>query len=69
VRAEDGRAANAVLKADMLMSTGFMGSLLLLVAPGALSGAMVLAAGLLLLASDVFGLDSRREADANAAAS
>jgi 4-hydroxybenzoate polyprenyltransferase len=67
VQAADGRAANAVLKADMLLSTGFMASLLLLVAPGAQSAAMVLAAALLLLASDVLGLDSRRQADAHVA--
>jgi 4-hydroxybenzoate polyprenyltransferase len=64
VRAEDASAANGVLKTDMLITTGFMASLLLLVAPGAQSVAMVVAAGLLLWASDAIGLDSRREADA-----
>jgi 4-hydroxybenzoate polyprenyltransferase len=63
VSAEDGRAANGILRADMLLSTGFMASLLLLVSPRAQSVAMVMIAGLLLFGSDLFGLDSRREAD------
>jgi 4-hydroxybenzoate polyprenyltransferase len=67
VRAEDGKTANGVLKADMLLSSGFIASLLLLVSPGVLSGTMVLAAGLLLWASDALGLDSRRQADATVA--
>lgn len=64
IRAEDGRTANDVLRADMLLSTSFMASLLLLVAPCAQSVAMALAAALLLICSDLLGIDSRREADA-----
>jgi 4-hydroxybenzoate polyprenyltransferase len=66
IRAEDGKAANAILRVDMLLSTSFMASLLLLVAPRAQSVAMVLTAALLLLVSDFLGVDSRREADVTA---
>ena len=63
IRAGDGKMANAILRADMLVSTSFMASLLLLVAPGPQSAAMVLAAAVLLFGSDLLGIDSRREAD------
>ena len=64
VRAEDGTAANAILRADMLLSTGFIASLLLLVSPRGLSVVMVIVAALILFGSDALGLDSRRQADA-----
>ena len=52
--------ANAVLKADMLVSTGFLATVLLLVAPNGSSVVFVLAGALTLLGSDLLGLDSRR---------
>jgi 4-hydroxybenzoate polyprenyltransferase len=63
MRAENGKMANSVLRVDMLLSTSFMASLLLLVAPRAQSVAMALTAAVLLLCSDLLGIDSRREAD------
>lgn len=63
VRAEDGASANTVLRADMWLSTGFLTSLLLLVAPTAPSVVMALAAGAMLFGTDLLGLDSRRVAD------
>jgi 4-hydroxybenzoate polyprenyltransferase len=66
IRAKDGKAANAVLRADMLPSTSFMATLILLVAPTPQSVGMVVAAALLLFGSDLLGIDSRREADASA---
>jgi len=63
VRAVDGGAANTVLRADMWLSTGFLASLLLLVAPTVASVTMALGAAVMLFGSDLFGLDSRRKAD------
>jgi hypothetical protein len=63
VRADDGASANTILRADMWLSTGFLTTLLLLVAPTAPSLVMALAAGLMLFGTDLFGLDSRRIAD------
>lgn len=68
VRAEDGGASNTVLRTDMWLSTGFLTSLLLLVAPTEPSVVMALAAGFMLLATDLLGLDSRRKADFTTAA-
>lgn len=67
VRADSGRAANAVLRVDMHLSTAFLATLLLLIAPTRVSLAMVGAAAAVLLGSDVLGLDSRREADVSVA--
>jgi 4-hydroxybenzoate polyprenyltransferase len=63
VRAADGKAANGVLRVDMRLSTAFLATLTLLVAPTASSLVMVAAAALLLFVSDLFGLDSRRDID------
>lgn len=63
VRADDGASANTILRADMWLSTGFLTSLLLLVAPTTPSIVMAFAAGLILLGTDLFGLDSRRVVD------
>lgn len=68
-RATDGASANAVLRTDMWLSTGFLASLALLVAPTAPTLVMVLAAGMMLFGSDLLGLDSRRLADTTPAAS
>ncbi len=67
VRAEHGPAANDVLRTDMMLSIGFIASLLLLVAPQESSVIAIVVAGMVLLASDLLGLDSRRGADAMAA--
>jgi 4-hydroxybenzoate polyprenyltransferase len=63
VRAADGKVANTVLRVDMRLSTAFLATLTLLIAPSATSWVMVAAAALMLVASDVLGLDSRREID------
>jgi 4-hydroxybenzoate polyprenyltransferase len=63
VRASDAASSNAVLRADMWLSTGFLTSLLLLVAPTAASFVMALAAACILFGTDALGLDSRRRAD------
>lgn len=64
VRAKTAAAANQVLKTDMLVSTGFIATLLLLIAPRPESLATIAMGGLILLVSDFFGLDSRRRVDA-----
>jgi 4-hydroxybenzoate polyprenyltransferase len=66
VRAGDGSSSNAVLRTDMWLSAGFLTSLLVLVSPTPSSFAMILAAAVMLFGSDVFGLDSRRQADVKA---
>jgi 4-hydroxybenzoate polyprenyltransferase len=63
VRAEDGASGNRVLKTDMLISTGFMASLLLLVAPTVESAGVATAGALILVGTDLLGLDSRRQVD------
>lgn len=65
VRAKDGASGNGVLRTDMLISTGFIATLLLSVAPTVESAGMVVVGGLILVGSDLLGLDSRREADVN----
>jgi len=65
VRAPDGVAGNELLRTDMTISTGFIASLLLLVAPGPAGIVAVGAAGLVLVATDLLGLDSRRGVDAS----
>jgi 4-hydroxybenzoate polyprenyltransferase len=64
VHARDGATGNAILRADMLISSGFVATLLLLIAPTVTSLVAVGAGTLLFVASDWLGLDSRREADA-----
>lgn len=68
IRAADGKAANAVLRGDMFLSTGFLATLTVLVAPTVASLVMVSAAALILLTSDLLGLDSRRDVDVTAGA-
>jgi 4-hydroxybenzoate polyprenyltransferase len=65
VRAKDGASGNDVLRADMLISTGFMASLLLSVAPTSESVGMVVVGTLILVGTDLLGLDSRRQVDVN----
>jgi 4-hydroxybenzoate polyprenyltransferase len=62
-RADQGAAGNAVLKADMLVSSGFIASLLLLISPTPLSISVVLSGAVVLFGSDGLGLDSRRATD------
>jgi 4-hydroxybenzoate polyprenyltransferase len=64
VRASDAAKANKVLKADMLLSIGFIGTLLLLVAPRHESLVVAIVAAVVLFGSDLLGLDSRRQSDA-----
>jgi 4-hydroxybenzoate polyprenyltransferase len=68
VRSRDGAAANAVLRTDMLLSSGFIATLTLLIAPTATSFGTVGTAAVVFFASDLLGLDSRRQADAQASA-
>ncbi len=63
VRAEDGATGNVVLRADMLISSGFIATLLLLVAPRPESVVMVVLGAAIIAASDRLELDSRRDAD------
>jgi len=63
VRAADGASANAVLKTDMLISTGFIASLLLSIAMTAESVVMVIVGAFILVGTDLLGLDSRRQVD------
>ena len=58
MRAEDGATGNAVLRADMLISSGFIATLLLLVAPRTESVAMVIVGAAILFGSDRLELDS-----------
>jgi 4-hydroxybenzoate polyprenyltransferase len=53
VQASGGRAANLVLRADMRLSTAFLATLLLLVAPTRASITMVVAAAAMLVLSDL----------------
>lgn len=63
VRAEDGAAGNAILRMDMLISSGFIATLLLLTAPRVENIAMALLGAAILFGSDLLELDSRRDAD------
>jgi 4-hydroxybenzoate polyprenyltransferase len=65
VRAVGGSAANRVLRTDMLLSAGFIATLLLLIAPVRENVGIVVAAAFLVLGSDASGLDSRRPTDSN----
>ncbi|MFJ7203400.1 UbiA family prenyltransferase [Streptomyces sp. NPDC098789] len=62
-RAVDNGAANAVLKADMLLSTAFLASVLVLRTPGWATGLSVLIGAAILFGSDFLALDSRRKND------
>ena len=63
VRAEDGVAGNGILRADMVISSGFIATLLLLVAPRPENIAMAIVGAAILFGSDLLKLDSRRDAD------
>ncbi|MFC0602223.1 UbiA family prenyltransferase [Streptomyces palmae] len=68
-RASTSTEANAVLKVDMLLSTAFLASVLLLHAPGWASVTGVALGAALLFGSDLLALDSRRRSDVTATAS
>jgi 4-hydroxybenzoate polyprenyltransferase len=63
VRADDAVAGNAILRVDMLISSGFIATLLLLVAPRLENVGVVFVGAAILLGSDLLELDSRRDAD------
>jgi 4-hydroxybenzoate polyprenyltransferase len=63
IKAPDSASANSVLRTDMLLSSGFLATLLLLIVPTERSLAVVLAGAALFLVSDTLGIDSRRKAD------
>ncbi|HEV3173282.1 MAG TPA: ubiquinone/menaquinone biosynthesis methyltransferase [Actinocrinis sp.] len=64
VRAEDAGEANAILRTDMVVSSGFLASVLLLQAPSWRSVGVIVVSGLVLVASDLLMIDSRRDSDA-----
>ncbi|WP_405900448.1 UbiA family prenyltransferase [Streptomyces sp. NBC_00727] len=68
-RTPERAGANAVLKVDMLLSTAFLASVLLLHSPGWVSVTGVVLGAVLLFGSDLLALDSRRRSDVTAAAS
>ncbi|GAA2102592.1 ubiquinone/menaquinone biosynthesis methyltransferase [Actinomadura alba] len=63
VRAEDAAAANAVLRGDMVLSSAFLATVLLLQEPRWSSVAVIAAGALIIAASDLLAMDSRRDAD------
>jgi len=68
-RTPERAGANAVLKVDMLLSTAFLASVLLLHSPGWASVTGVVLGAVLLFGSDLLALDSRRRSDVTASAS
>ncbi|MDJ0383058.1 UbiA family prenyltransferase [Streptomyces sp. G-G2] len=62
-KAVDNQAANAVLKADMILSTAFLASVLVLRAPGWATALSVAIGAVILFGSDRLALDSRRQRD------
>ncbi len=66
-KATDGATANQVLKVDMLLSTAFLATLLLLRTPGWTTVLAVALGAAVLLGSDRIALDSRRDRDSGAA--
>jgi 4-hydroxybenzoate polyprenyltransferase len=63
LRVEDRPRANDCLKRDMLISSGFIATVLVLVAPGLQSVAFIFVGGIVLYASDRWQVDSRRRQD------
>jgi 4-hydroxybenzoate polyprenyltransferase len=63
IRAEDGAIGNDCLKVDMLISSGFMASVLLLLSWRWENILVILCSGLILVGSDWLNLDSRRRKD------
>lgn len=61
--APDGPSANQILKRDMLLSTAFLATVLLLRAPGWAAVTSAVLGGVILLGSDRLALDSRRNRD------
>ncbi|SFP01580.1 ubiquinone/menaquinone biosynthesis methyltransferases [Amycolatopsis arida] len=63
VRADDPATGNEILRRDMLVSSGFLATVLLLQLPHWASVATVVACGLVLHGSGKLGMDSRRRTD------
>lgn len=63
LNAPDRSAANRVLAADMVVSSAFAGTLLLLIDPAPHNTALVAAGTAILVLSDLAALDSRRQQD------
>ncbi|MFC5744334.1 UbiA family prenyltransferase [Actinomadura rugatobispora] len=63
VRSGDAAAANAVLRRDMVLSSGFLATVLLLQEPGWSSVAVIASGALIIAASDLLAVDSRRDTD------
>ena len=66
VAAQDGSKGNLCLKRDMLLSSGFIASLLLLLDPHWQNWVTVGLGAVVLSLSDLFGIDSRRDVLARA---
>ncbi|MFF0488827.1 UbiA family prenyltransferase [Nocardia sp. NPDC004068] len=66
IRADTMSAGNAVLRTDMLVSTGFLASLVLLIDPAPANIAVVAVGAVLIVVADLLRLDSRTERDAAA---
>jgi ubiquinone/menaquinone biosynthesis methyltransferase len=65
VRARDGAQANDVLRRDMVLSSVFLGVVLLLQAPTWTSAALVAVGIVVIAGTDLLAMDSRRAADAD----
>jgi 4-hydroxybenzoate polyprenyltransferase len=63
IRADGGASGNLYLKTDMILSVGFIASVLLLASPRWQSVAAIAVGGLIIFGSDLLRVDSRREAD------
>ncbi len=63
IATDDPAEGNQILRVDMLVSSGFLGTLLLLGVPAWLGLGAALTGGLVLLGSDRLHLDSRRAQD------
>lgn len=63
VRADGGASGNLYLKTDMILSVGFIATVLLLASPRLSSVAAIAVGGLIIFGSDFLRVDSRREAD------
>ncbi|GGM79122.1 hypothetical protein GCM10012275_57170 [Longimycelium tulufanense] len=64
VRAGDGPHGNEVLRVDMVLSSAFLATVLVLTFPTITSAAAVLLSAIILVTSDMTNMDSRRAVDA-----
>jgi hypothetical protein len=63
VKADSGASANSVLKTDMLISSAFIATLLMLVNPTLYNAALIAIVTAILVLTDRFALDSRRASE------